>query len=429
MSFMPLRRHFVRHPHAVAVASTALCALLCAGCANPGPPRPPSLHLPALVTDLTAERIGDHVELRWTTPSVTTDGLPVKGAMSAQICREVSSRSASAAARVPACAPILSLAVAPGASEVSDLLQGALRSDPVSLLVYRIRISNASDRSAGNSAALALAAGGSAPPAVEDLKAVASERGALLEWDAVSSRRAATVELRRVDLSAPPAAAKSVKEGSAGPLSKPGSRNKPGGAKTAVEHPEETRLRAPETVNEANPVVAGTVDPSAKTGDTYTYTAQRVRLVTVAGHSLEIRSEPSGPVTLALRDVFPPKSPTGLATISGIAKPHPDAANVGQPNSGPASVPYVDLSWEANAEPDLAGYYIYRQRVGADGSPQGARVRLTPTAIAGPSYRDVAVIPGQRYIYQVTAVDASGNESAPSAKAQDEVTPESNSPN
>jgi hypothetical protein len=28
-------------------------------------------------------------------------------------------------------------------------------------------------------------------------------------------------------------------------------------------------------------------------------------------------------------------------------------------------------------------------------------------------------MPGQRYIYTVTAVDASGNESAPSAKAQE----------
>jgi fibronectin type 3 domain-containing protein len=116
-----------------------------------------------------------------------------------------------------------------------------------------------------------------------------------------------------------------------------------------------------------------------------------------------------------------------LETISGTA---PAAGQQGSPAdaAGHAS-PYIDLSWEPNTEPDLAGYLVYRQLANADGSPHGSMVKLTTAIISAPAYRDVAVIRGQRYIYQVTAVDASGNESAPSAKAQEVVTPELNSPN
>jgi fibronectin type 3 domain-containing protein len=110
-----------------------------------------------------------------------------------------------------------------------------------------------------------------------------------------------------------------------------------------------------------------------------------------------------------MRDTFPPKSPTGLATIPGLS----DAAN------GSPTAAYIDLSWEPNSEPDLAGYLVYRQLARPNGDPQGPLGKMTPLPIAAPAYRDVAVAPGQRYIYSVTAVDASGNESAPSAKAQE----------
>jgi hypothetical protein len=362
------------------------------------------------------------VLLRWTTPSMTTDGLAVKGAMTAQICREVGQRSGGAAPRGP-CAPILRLAVAPGPSQVSDILQGGLRSDPVMLLVYRVQILNSAERTAGDSGP-ALAAAGSAPAPVEDLKATPGEHGAVLEWDAVSGKRSGVVELKRVDLSAPPSTEKAAKP-LGNPVARPGGRNKPAGAKASGEHPDEVRLRSPETANAGNQSNAGTVDATAKTGDTYTYIAQRVRSVSVGGHDLEIRSEPSGSVTLAFRDIFPPARPTGLATIPGFA-PATGQMDGQHPT---ATVLYIDLSWEANNETDLSGYLVYRQVANADGLPQGSILKLTPSPIAVPAYRDVAVNPGQRYIYQVTAVDASGNESAPSAKAQDVVPSGLNSPN
>jgi len=157
--------------------------------------------------------------------------------------------------------------------------------------------------------------------------------------------------------------------------------------------------------------MAGTLDASAAMGGTYAYVAQRVRSVTLGDHTLELYSEPSPAVTLAMRDTFPPAPPTGLASIAGFSTP----------SAGGESAPYIDLSWEPSPEPDLAGYFVYRRLARPNGDPQGPLARLTPLPIPAPAYRDVAVRPGQRYIYDVTAVDASGNESAPSAKALESV--------
>ena len=69
----------------------------------------------------------------------------------------------------------------------------------------------------------------------------------------------------------------------------------------------------------------------------------------------------------------------------------------------------MDLSWEPGLEADLQGYNIYR----AD-APGGSFRRLNTAPLTGPAYHDPAVAPGRSYRYRVTAVDRTGNESAPS---------------
>src|SRR5438309_11783271 len=51
----------------------AALALPFVACGSPGPPEPPSLELPRVVTDLRATRKGDKVTLVWTVPTNTTD--------------------------------------------------------------------------------------------------------------------------------------------------------------------------------------------------------------------------------------------------------------------------------------------------------------------------------------------------------------------
>lgn len=66
------------------------------------------------------------------------------------------------------------------------------------------------------------------------------------------------------------------------------------------------------------------------------------------------------------------------------------------------------LSWNANTEPDLAGYYVYH---GTTPNPS-ERVRLGVVT----SYQWGGLTGGQTHYFAVTAYDTSGNESEKSAE-------------
>jgi hypothetical protein len=351
------------------------------GCANPGPPHPPSLHLPEVVTNLSAERIGDEVRLHWTTSQKTTDGINITGSMTAQICR-TSSTSPSAAP----CTPLPSLTVKPGPSEAVDPLPQELHTDPQALLNYRVSILNEHQRTAGPSAP-AFAAAGSAPPAITGFHITTAEQGAVLQWDPKDAVDVIELERRHTET---PTTQK------AGPAPQPVSKE-----------PTEMHFRAAKADAGNTPFRAdagGSLDATAHRGETYTYTAQRIRHVVLNGHPLDIRSSPSQEATIVMRDSFPPKPPMGLEAIF----------------AGQSAAPAIDLSWRPNTEVDLAGYIVYRQESGSDDT-LGARQRLTATPIAEPGFHDNTVAAGHTYSYAITAVDASGNESAPGAPAKEEV--------
>jgi fibronectin type 3 domain-containing protein len=68
----------------------------------------------------------------------------------------------------------------------------------------------------------------------------------------------------------------------------------------------------------------------------------------------------------------------------------------------------IELAWERNTEPDLAGYRLYRA------AADGAFEKIAEVSQV-PSYSDHKVEHGKTYRYAVSAVDQSGNESARSA--------------
>ncbi|MDI9569277.1 MAG: DUF799 family lipoprotein [Pseudomonadota bacterium] len=76
----------------------------------------------------------------------------------------------------------------------------------------------------------------------------------------------------------------------------------------------------------------------------------------------------------------------------------------------------VNLSWERVADPELAGYRVYRSLTPLSGHQEIARTELT-------EYRDEKLVNGQTYYYQVTAVDLAGNESERTAGAAVPVAP------
>ncbi len=67
----------------------------------------------------------------------------------------------------------------------------------------------------------------------------------------------------------------------------------------------------------------------------------------------------------------------------------------------------VSLSWEANKEPDLAGYNVYRVT-------EGKATRVNTKTAGEPAVVDARPGAAPYVSYYITAVDQSGNESAPS---------------
>jgi outer membrane biosynthesis protein TonB len=390
------------------LAGTAV-AVAAVGCASPAPPKPPTLNLPALATDIQAQRQGGRVLVHWTTSDKTSDDLPVNGPITAEVCREVGPRPTAPAARLKACTPVVRLLIAPGRSQATDDLPASLQADPVTLLTYRVQLFNAAGRSAGESAVAGFAAAGTAPPVIEDLHATNLEAGAVLEWE--PSSEPSVVELERTDLT--PHAPKPHPTAAAAPAPQPAPAKKKKKKKTKAKaapasHPKKTtpeqttevhlRVSEPTVSNAPHPANhnEGTVDITAQMGEAYRYVANRVRPVTLGVHKLEIESAPSQPVTFVHLDIFPPQPPTGLEAIAG---------------SDPRNPAAIDLSWEPNAEVDLAGYLVYRQPVDASGKAIGPALQLTSTPVVTPAFRDLTAVAGQSYAYQVLAVDQAGNRS------------------
>jgi hypothetical protein len=385
------------YPHAPQWFPAAAAAILTAcalGCASPAPPHPPSLNLPDPVQNLTAERIGDTVEFHWTTPEKTTSKVAVKGPMAAEICRT--------SAPAGPCTLAVRLPVKPGPGNAEETLPLPLTSDPATLLTYRIQIFNAHNRSAGPSND-AFVASGAAPAPVNDLRAIPARDGVELHWSPIP--QAVPVELTRLpvnpDGSLIQSAPKAPRQ-SANPLAKkPSQKTAPPPDPVQPTTPStQVTLRTPADSTDRG----GTLDRTAQKDTTYRYRAQRVRTVTLAGHTLDIRSPLCSPVLLTFRDIFPPRPPTGLEAVPGSLVPADRS---------------IDLSWTPNSETDLAGYFVYRQDVDASGAVAATATRLNQTPVVGPAYRDQTAKPGHWYVYRVTAVDTAGNESPPSESVQE----------
>jgi len=399
--------HCYPAPRGWLLTAAAAVVIACAtGCASPGQPHPPSLNLPEVVKDLSAERVGDVVHLHWTTPSMTSDRLEIKGAMTAEICRITVTVPAPQAT---ACTQVARVPVQPGLTQAEEALPPVLTVDPPALLAYRIEILNSHGRSAGPSSE-AFAASGAAPSPVDQLRAAPTRDGAMLEWQ--STAPSAVVELDRLPVGpdgvvVEPPQRKTTSKSSKSPSKKPEAKSKntvpastPKPLKIGPPAPVEVKLRTPLQTADAG----GAIDHTAQMGESYRYTAQRVRAVTLGGHTLELRSTVSPPVTMQMRDIFPPRVPTGLEAVPGGAT---------------AADRSIDLSWSPNTETDLAGYIVYRQEIDAKGEAATTATRLNPTPVVGPAYRDQTAMSGHRYAYRVAAVDTAGNESAPSDPVQE----------
>lgn len=353
---------------AVPVVLTA--GLAFAGCGTPGAPLPPSLKLPDPVTDLSASRAGNQVSLTWTMPKKNTDKLLLKGNVPVIVCRKEGAG---------ACDPVGGqLLLAPGAAGAfNETLPPALAAGAPRALTYFVELRNHNGRSAGLSNAAVLLAG-EAPGPVAGLAAQVRKDGVVLRWTPSHAASQEPVRLRRKLLT--PSAAKP----SQGPLAPP-----------------------PEPVEQSLLVDSGAqsgraLDKQIRFGQVYEYCAQRVARVTVDGRTLELAGELSAPVRVEAMDIFPPAVPTGLAAVATAGDSGTEAS--------------IDLSWQPVADPDVAGYLVYRRESG------GEWQRISPAQpIIPPAFHDAHVELGHTYHYAVSAIDQGRHESARSAEAEETV--------
>ncbi len=337
------------------------------GCGNPGPPLPPSLMLPQPVGDLSAQRTADTVALRWTMPTRSTDRVPLRGDRHLVMCRAIENGPCEhiATTTLPSDSP----------SVYTDLLPHALRSGPLHLLTYRVRFTNGKGTDAGTSNP-AFTAAGLPPPTIGSPSATATAGGILVRWTTLGSRgdpaprnTARFVRLERER------------------LPEPGKSREPSGAGSQSER---RRLESSERGTADNAWTPDHVlDTEATLDGAYRYEVRLVETLNLGSHRFEVSGAGATTPVLAAKDVFAPATPEGLEA----------AANA----EGHA----IDLSWSANEEADLAGYFVYRG-VGP-GSP-GTRISGEKPVVA-PGWSDTTAKPGILYSYAVSAVDHSGNES------------------
>lgn len=354
-----------------AMTGSVAAALVMAGCGTPGAPQAPSLKLPDPVADLSAERTGNQVTLTWTMPKKNTDRILIKENVQARVCRKEGSG--------PCLTAGADLTLGPGADGVfNETLPIALASGAPRPLTYFVELKNRKGRSAGMSNDAEILAG-EAPAPVTGLSAENRKAGVALHWTASATTEDTVIRLHRKLLTPPAPKAKT----------------------------QDTLTAPPPEAVDQNLIVADAqagqaLDKDIRLGETYEYRAQRIARVKTGDETFELAGPLSVPVRVEAADVFPPAVPSGLAAVA-------TAAEDGKPAA-------IDLSWQANAESDLAGYRVYR--LGADGTWQ----RISPPEpVIGPGFHDEHVETGHTYRYAVTAIDQTGHESARSGTTEETV--------
>jgi len=352
-------------------AALVLAALAVAACGKRGDPRPPLRPIPGRVADLSAHRVDDRVELRFTVPAANLDGSTPAAATRV----DVFAAPAAAAAPVPIAADIaadprnLRRQVAirpeetletpapnappdtrPRSGDAAALVERPLVTTPgetpPAFVHYVVRAVAGSGRGRPGPLSTVVTVPITAlPPPPGDIKATHDETTMKLTWEAGGAGEAFRVYAVSASAGAAPSA----------PAEPP-----------------------------------ALLTPSPLTGAEYTmpveFGQQRcflVRRVQVAG-TVTIDSVPAGPYCYTPVDTFPPPAPGGLQAVQ----------------EGTA----VQLLWNPVDAPDLAGYLVLR-REGAATVFQP----LTPAAITAATFADATVRAGNTYVYAVVAVDKLGN--------------------
>jgi hypothetical protein len=373
------------------IAPIALCLML-AGCAQTGPPLPPSLELPKAPTDLRASRKGNRVTLNWSEPTLTTDRQSVRYIGPTLVCRSLESEinecgnpAAILPEPPPSAVPQKRRFQRPAAQKSDkphpapqtyiDTLPSAMqRQDPAAEVTYAVEVFNRNARSAGLSNRVHVPALVTLPPP-SDLAADLTGDGVVLTWTSagesqnVAANSSANPPHLRLRYRIYRREETSGKDAVAGEI----------------------------PVGDPSPVRF--MDSGFEWEKTYQYRITAVSIIKRPDSEVQVEGDDTPPVRVVAHDVFPPSVPAGLQAAY----------------SGEGQKPFIDLIWAPVTNADLAGYNVYRSET------NGAAVKLNSGLVKSPSYRDSAVASGKTYTYAVSAVDVRGNESRRSEETSEPV--------
>ncbi len=350
------------------LTAVAGACLLLTGCAQTGPPLPPSLEIPRPPSDLRATRKGDIVTLTWSEPRLTTDRQSVRYLGPTRICRSTTAEMSECGhpvGEVPAPARRTPQTQPETPQTATDILPAALQEQTsTGEVTYAVEVLNRDGRSAGLSNRVRVPAAATWPPPT-DLTAEVGDDGVSLRWTALGETKDKSPLYhryriyRREENSGKDAIASEIAAGEAGPMH--------------------------------------FLDTGFEWEKTYLYRIAVVTVVPQTKGELQVEGNDSSSVRVVAHDVFPPAVPTGLQAVA----------------SGEGQKLFVDLIWAPVTNSDLAGYNVYRRE------PEGSPTKLNSELVKSPAYRDSAVAPRKTYLYSVSAVDARGNESARSEEASE----------
>ena len=358
-----------------------LCSLL-SGCAQTGPPLPPSLELPKPPNDLRASRKGNRVILTWTQPTLTTDRQSVRYFGPTRICRSTD-------AEMKECGiPVAQLTPPPRSSSTPnppplqsfvDTLSSALQEQsPTGEIIYAIDVPNRDGRSAGLSNRIKVPlAPVLSPPS--SFAAQLTAQGVVLTWEDVADTQP-TPEVQHV-YRIHRREAESAKDVLIGEL----------------------------PLREVGP--GRYVDQTIEWEKAYIYRADIATLVNLGFHPCpnakaggpdcaevrEVEGDDTPEIKIVAHDVFPPAVPAGLQAVY----------------SGEGQSPFIDLIWAPVTDADLAGYNVFRSEAGA------APVKLNAEPLKAPAFRDNSIVTGKTYVYSVSSVDLRNNESVRSEETSE----------
>jgi len=354
-----------------------ICAVLLA-CGKRGDPHAPVPVIPKATTDLTVTQRGSKVILTWSYPSLSTSGQTLHDLKRVDVYRVTEEWQVPQAGRDPN-------SILPGDIDVTLPRPIALFAkvpgiSPTQFTKLRERVDSLESTSLP-------AASSGAHLVYEDTPKFKTTDGrpVRLNYAVVTEGSMAKSDVSNIavivplEVPAPPAKIAADVKAEGVTLS----WEAPSGAKLFNVY----RTGANEAANElAPPINAAPVQASSYTDvppyGTYSY---RVTAVASAGPP-RIESEPSTIVTTTYKDLLPPPAPASLTAL--------------------VEVQNVRLIWDPVDVPDLWGYNVYRY--------QGkARIKFqTGAPIPSTHFGDASPQPGIEYVYAVTAVDKSGNESA-----------------